>query len=173
MKVIEIKLSKLSKYAYLKRRHSSDQLQRCIHSIERYGQYAPLVISDGEVICGQLVFDALKRLKRKTAFVVDLGPLSEEKKKEIRYIDNQTFDISGWKDDVLKDYIIGLDNDNLVDSGFTQEEAERLVNDDDVETATSKKELLDGFKQKWYCQECGWTGTEDDVLHDDKSIDGE
>ena len=173
LEAIEVKLSKLSKYAYLKRRHSSDQIQRCIHSIEKYGQYSPLVVSDDEVLCGQLVFDALRKLKYKTAFIIDLGTLSDEKKKEIRYIDNQTFDISGWKDDGLKDYIIGLDNDELFDSGFTAEEAERLVNGDDAVAVSSRKELIDSFKTKWFCPECGWTGTEDDTLREDKSIDGE
>jgi hypothetical protein len=42
-----------------------------------YGQYSPLVISGNEILCGTLVYDALKRLKMRRAYVVQVGELSE------------------------------------------------------------------------------------------------
>jgi phosphoketolase len=88
-----------------------------------YGQYAPIVVSDNEVLCGTLIYDALKRLKIKTVYIVQVGKLSEEKKKELRYLDNRTFDMSFWKDDALKVFLMGLDKEQLDDCGFTEREA--------------------------------------------------
>jgi hypothetical protein len=42
-----------------------------------YGQYSPLVISGNEILCGTLVYDAMKRLKMRRASVVQVGELSE------------------------------------------------------------------------------------------------
>ena len=99
MQIEEIALSKLRKTKLLKRKHSPDQMQRCVHSLMTYGQYSPLVVSENEILCGTLVYDAMKRLKMRRAKIIQVGHLSEEKKKELRYLDNRTFEMSFWKDD--------------------------------------------------------------------------
>ena len=70
-------LSKLRKTKLLKRKHSPDQLERCIHSLMTYGQYSPLVVSGNEILCGTLVYDAMKRLKMRRASIIQVGELSE------------------------------------------------------------------------------------------------
>lgn len=137
-------------------------MQRCIHSLLTYGQYTPIVVSDNEVLCGTLIYDALKRLKKKTVFIVQMGELSEEKKKELRYLDNRTFDMSFWKEQALKVFLMGLDKDQLNDCGFTQKQVEMLVNGFKDEGKVTKKTLMQELNEQpetWYCSECGWQGT--------------
>ena len=162
MQIEQVKLTSLKKTKLLKRKHSKEQMQRCIHSLLTYGQYTPIVVSDNEVLCGTLIYDALKRLKIKTVYIVQVGELSEEKKKELRYLDNRTFDMSFWKDDALKVFLMGLDKEQLDDCGFTEREAQALINGFVDEGKTAKKKLLQDLNEQpdtWYCPQCGWQGT--------------
>lgn len=161
MNIEEIALSKLRKTRFLKRKHSKDQLERCIHSLMTYGQYSPIVVSVNEILCGTLVYDAMKRLKMHRAKVVQLGVLSDEKKKEVRYLDNRTFEMSFWKDDELKQFLMSLDKDALWNCGFNEDETENYINDGH-ETGMTKKRLIDGIDKQldtWYCPNCNWEGT--------------
>lgn len=164
MQIEEIALSKLRKTKLLKRKHSPDQLDRCVHSIITYGQYSPLVVSGNEILCGTLVYDALKRLKMRRAKIVQVGELSEEKKRELRYLDNRTFEMSFWKDDELKIFLMGLEKKQLEDCGFKEEEVEQMINgfNEEVKVAKSTIKEMNEQKDTWYCPECGWTGTIDE-----------
>lgn len=162
MKIEEIALSKLRKTRFLKRKHSKEQLEKCIHSVETYGQYSPLVVSGNEILCGTLVYDALKKLKTRRAKIIQVGELSDEKKKELRYLDNRTFEMSFWKDDELKMFLMSLDNKALKDCGFDEMETENFVNGFDDSGKAIKSKVLSELNDQpdtWYCPECGWTGT--------------
>lgn len=161
MEIEEMALSKLRKTKQLKRKHSPDQLDRCVHSIMTYGQYSPLVVSGNEILCGTLVYDALKRLKMRRAKIVQVGELSDEKKRELRYLDNRTFEMSFWKDDELKVFLMGLEKSKLEDCGFKEEEVEQMINgfNEEVKSAKSVIKELNEQQDTWYCPECGWTGT--------------
>ena len=158
IEIQEIALSKLKKSKLFKRKHTSEQLERCIHSLERYGQYTPLVVSGKEILCGNLVYDAMRKLKWKKGSIYDLGELTTEKKQEIRFLDNHTFDISKWKEEPLKDFLMSLDVGKLLDCGYNLEESERLINglDDDIKNSPDLKDL--GIEDVWYCEACGWEG---------------
>ena len=166
MKIQEVALSKLRKTKLLKRRHSPDQLDRCVHSLVTYGQYSPLVVSGNEILCGTLVYDAMKRLKMRHAKIVQVGELSDEKKRELRYLDNRTFEMSFWKDDELKVFLMGLEKNQLEDCGFREEEVEQMINGFADEGEKAKKSVLKELNEQpdtWYCPECGWTGTVDET----------
>ena len=94
MEIQEVALSKLRKTKLLKRRHSPDQLDRCVHSLVTYGQYSPLVVSGNEILCGTVVYGARRRLEMRDAKIGQVGELSDEKKRELRYLDNRTFEMS-------------------------------------------------------------------------------
>lgn len=162
MQIQQMALSKLRKTKLLKRKHSSDQLQRCIHSLMTYGQYSPLVISGNEILCGTLVYDAMKRLKMRRAYIVQVGELSEQKKRQLRYLDNRTFEMSFWKDNQLKMFLMGLEKDELQDCGFKEDEVENMINGFVQEGNSAKKSVLRQLNeqpQTWYCPKCGWQGT--------------
>lgn len=161
MQIEEIALSKLRKTKLLKRKHSVDQMQRCIHSLMTYGQYSPLVVSGNEILCGTLVYDAMKRLKMRRAKIVQVGELSDEKKRELRYLDNRTFEMSFWKDDELKIFLMSLEKDELEDCGFKEDEVEQMINGFLEEGTKAKKTILQELNDQtetWYCPDCGWTG---------------
>lgn len=161
MKIEEILVSKLKKTKLIKRKHDKNQLEKCIHSISTYGQYAPIVISENEILCGTLVFDAIKKLKIKKVKVVQVGELSDEKKKELRYLDNRTFDMSFWKEEELKIFLMSLDKEDLFNCGFDELETENFINGFDGNSKTIKSKLLKELNKQpeiWYCPECGWQG---------------
>jgi len=162
MNIEEIPLSKLHKTKLLKRKHSDDQMDRCVHSLLTYGQYQPLVVSGNEILCGTLVYDAMKRLKMRYAKIVQVGELSEEKKKELRYLDNRTFEMSFWKDDALKIFLMGVENERLEDFGFSMKEVDEMINGFFEENKAPRKSELEKLNQQpdtWYCPGCGWIGT--------------
>ena len=161
MNVEEIALSKLRKTRLLKRKHGKEQLDKCVHSLLTFGQYSPLVVSGNEILCGTMVYDAMKRLKMKKAKIVQLGELSEEKKKELRYLDNRTFEMSFWKDDELKVFLMSLEKEKLEDCGFSEQEVDELINGfrEEAKTARSKLSELNEQPDVWYCAKCGWEGT--------------
>lgn len=162
MKIQQVLISKLRKTRLLKRKHSQDQLQRCIHSLMTYGQYSPLVVSGNEILCGVLVFDAMKRLKMKKAMVVQVGELSEQKKRELRYLDNRTFEMSFWKNDELKIFLMALQKNELQDCGFKEEQVQQMINGFIEQGKQAKKSVMKQLNKQpdtWYCPDCGWTGT--------------
>ena len=164
MQIEEIALSKLRKTRLLKRKHSKEQLEKCLHSVRTYGQYAPIVVSGNEILCGTLVYDALKKLKMRRAKIIQVGELSDEKKKELRYLDNRTVEMSFWKDDELKVFLMSLNNDELKNCGFDEQETENFINgfDNSGGSKTIKSKVLEELNDQpdtWYCPECGWTGT--------------
>ena len=164
MQIEEIALSKLRKTRLLKRKHSKEQLEKCLHSVRTYGQYAPIVVSGNEILCGTLVYDALKKLKMRRAKIIQVGELSDEKRKELRYLDNRTFEMSFWKDDELKVFLMSLNNDELKNCGFDEQETENFINgfDNSGGGKTIKSKVLKELNDQpdtWYCPECGWTGT--------------
>lgn len=142
---------------YCKRHHSKSQISRCVRSLERHGQYQPIVVSENEILCGVLVYLALQKMKREKIWVVDLGELPLDKKKEIRYLDNQIFDIEGWDDLRIKSYLMDLDTSKLEDVAFTQDEVEQIINMDPEEELKKMK-----IESIWECDACGWSGKKPD-----------
>ena len=162
MQIDQIALSKLRKTKLLTRKHSPDQLERCIHSLMTYGQYSPLVVSGNQILCGTLVYDAMKRLKMSRAFIIQVGELSEQKKRELRYLDNRKFQMSFWKDDELKMFLMGLEKNELEDCGFKEDEVDYMINEFSDQGTKAKKSILKQLNEQqdqWYCPSCGWTGT--------------
>ena len=82
-----VKIEDLKIPEYIKRHHSKSQIDKCISSLTRYDQYQPIVVSGNEILCGVLVFIALKKMGKTEIWVNDLGELPLEKKKEIRYLE--------------------------------------------------------------------------------------
>ena len=166
--VTEISLKKLKKTKLLKRKHSKQQIQSCCKSLQKHGQYQPIIVSQNEILCGNLVYDAAKILKYKKLSIIELGHLSEEKKKEIRFLDNHTFELSNWKDNALKELLMMLDIEQMQEYGFTQDDSYRIINDLDdqsIKISDLQKDL--GIKDTYYCPECGWQGTIQEIEVDE------
>ena len=159
MEAREVPIDSLTVPDYCKRHHSREQIDRFIRHWRQNGQYQPVVTSQGEILCGVLVYTALKKAGEKTIWVNDLGPLSLERKKEIRYLDNQIFDIETWNGDRLKSFLMELDTGMTLDYGFSSDEVNSLMNGLDAETAAPVQGRKVALKDVWECPECGWSGT--------------
>lgn len=158
MEYKKVKVYKLKKSKFLRRRHSRYQIDCCIKSLERYGQYSPLVVSGDEVLCGHLVLDCLKRLDIRDAFVVDVGDISLEKKKEIRYIDNQTFDTGDWNVENLNKVLLTFDVSLLNDLGFDTADIDEFVNETASDDLINRILGDDKPVTIYECSNCGWEG---------------
>jgi ParB-like chromosome segregation protein Spo0J len=154
MNIEERDIDGLTVPSYLNREHSEEQLERCMRSLELHGQYQPIVVSGNEIVCGVLIYTALKRLGRPTVWVNDLGDIGEERKREIRYIDNQIFDIEDWDESRLKQLLMELPSEDLDRYGFSKAETEALVN---MEVPEARKDLS-AWNDEWECDSCGWKG---------------
>lgn len=153
MKAEKVNINTLTIPEYCKRHHSKDQISKCISSLKKHGQYQPIVVSEGEILCGVLIYNSLLAMKETEIWVNDLGPIPEEKKKEIRYLDNQIFDIEDWDEERIKSFLMDLDTSKLDLFGFSEEEAELIIQlDPEMEEAQKKLEPL------WVCEDCGWEG---------------
>lgn len=158
MIIKEVPLDSLTIPDYCKRHHSADQIDLFIKGLKKHDQYQPIIVSDGEILCGVLIYLSLKKLGKEKCFINELGPLSLEKKKEIRYLDNQIFDIEDWEEKAIKEFLMGLEIEDLEKYGFTGEEAEIIINmePETLPTVETKSSL---WQDQWECDSCGWTGT--------------
>lgn len=165
MKTEQRSIRKLKKSKFFKRKHNNQQIKNCCISLNTYGQYQPIVVSVNQILCGTLIYQSAKVLGWKKIQVYDLGQLSDQKKKQIRYLDNKTFQLSSWKQDELKQLLMMLQTEDICKYGFTEEQAYLYVNDLTEQQQIKfqqSKETLD-VCDIYYCQECGWQGTKQEL----------
>ena len=77
-------------------------------------------------------------------------------------MDNRTFEMSFWKSDELKMFLMSLEKEKLEDCGFNEQEVEEMINGFNEEGNAAKKSVLKELNRQpetWYCPECGWEGT--------------
>lgn len=91
----------------------------------------------------------------------DLGFLPIEKKKEIRYLDNQIFDIEDWNEEAIKKFLMSVDVGELERFGFSSEEADLFINVE-ADEQVIKNIATSSLKDQWECEHCGWKGTLND-----------
>ena len=157
MSLIQVSIKKIKKSKYLKRKHNQEQIQFGCMSLQNHGQYQPIIVSNNEILCGNLIYQCAKILGWKKIWVYQMGELSEQKKRQIRFIDNHSFQTSSWKDDKLKQFLMQLDVQRLRDFCFDQDFAYSYINDLDEELIKQVKQKCQN-QQIYYCQKCGWRG---------------
>ena len=155
MNIREVDIDSLKVPEYCQREHGEEQVRRFVEGWRKNGQYQPIVVSDGEILCGVLVWLGMKAAGAKTILVNDLGSLPLERKKEIRYLDNQIFDIEDWDEERIKSFLMELDTSELDSFGFTGSEAEQYIN---CEPEPAPKRQKPHVEDIWECPSCGWTG---------------
>lgn len=161
MKIEQRTISKLKKSKFFKRKHSEQQIKKACISLLEYGQYQPIIVSGNQILCGNLIYLAAKVMGMKKLFVHDLGEISDEKKKEIRYLDNKTFELSNWNEDGLKELLMSIDSLNLNEFGFSENQAYEYINDLSEQIEEKKiNQLVQTFEQQkiYFCEKCGWQG---------------
>lgn len=156
MKLKKVNLSELVLPDYCNREHPKQQIERFLKEFRIHGQYQPIVTSGNEILCGVLIYLAMKQEGIEKCFINDLGNLSLERKKEIRYLDNQIFDIEDWDEVAIKKFLMNLNVDEFEKFGFSEEEANLFINLEPEEIS-----LGNTWDEQWECDNCGWKGTID------------
>ncbi len=154
MRVYEVDIDSLEIPDYCARVHDESQIETAVRSLDRHGQYQPVVVSGTEILCGVLIWLALKRKGARTVMVNDVGDIPLERRKEIRYLDNRIFDIETWDGERMREFLMGLDTSRLEDLGFSQKDVEALVNEE-----PESRRVKDFWeREEWICDNCGWQG---------------
>lgn len=134
---------KITPYKNNSRTHSKAQIDQLKKSIQEFGMCSPIALHNGTIVYGHARFQSLQELGHTEFPTVDLSHLNEEQKKAYIIADNKLALNAGWDEDILKQEIIELDNDNfdLKLLGFDMEELADLMLD---ELPEQKEESLKG-----------------------------
>ncbi len=121
-------------YARNARTHSDEQVAQIAASIAEFGFTNP-ILTDGErgVLAGHGRLAAARKLGLKEVPVIELSHMSDTQKRAYILADNRIAMNAGWDDEMLKLELTELkDADFDLDlMGFTDDELERLFNEDD------------------------------------------
>ena len=112
------------------RRHSRDQLERLIRSIEAFGIPVPIIIdADNVVIDGHLVLNAAKKLGLGEVPVARLDELTTEQARTLRIALNRLAEMGAWDEELLALELsdLGSLDIDLGLSGFSTSEIDGLL----------------------------------------------
>lgn len=146
------KIKDLKYYIGNPRKISREMLNRLRDSIEKFGLVEPLVVNlNNEVIGGNQRLRALieLRIEETPVVVVDLP---KDKEKALNLALNK---IQGeWDEELLKEFVEGLEQSTLLDVGFTLEEigsfpADSNLDFDNEEPLKEEGEIIE-------CPKCGF-----------------
>ena len=116
-----------------------EEYQSLKRSIEEFGLVDPIIYNEqtGNVVGGHQRLKVAKDLGY-TEFDVSVVSMSEEKEKALNIALNK---ISGkWDDEMLKELLSELDNEELMLTGFNEDEIDSLMNDIDIDEFFEEQE---------------------------------
>lgn len=128
-----IKVEELKAYARNARKHSEEQIEQVIQSIQEFGFTNPVLIDEeNELIAGHGRTEAAKRMGMTDVPAIRLIGLSDEQKRALRIADNQIALNAGWDEEILSAELEALsladfDMDLL---GFSLEELDNYLTRD-------------------------------------------
>lgn len=145
------------------RRHPEEQVQEMARSLERFGQYRPLVIaSDGEILVGNGLYLAMRSLGWEEA---EARVLPEEatdaQKMALMLADNRLYEIGGTDREAVEEMLRNMmDELGEVDvPGFTDEQVEEMLTPIDIDALfrdmTPEEKEKAAKNRMVTCPECG------------------
>jgi ParB-like chromosome segregation protein Spo0J len=148
-------------------RHNQSAIKKVADSIKRFGFASPIIArkSNKMVIAGHTRLEASKLLKLKTVPVryLDIDPADA---KMLALADNKIGEIADWDEEKLNQIIkdLNLDNDELEDLGWNNQEIEQLLlgaNDEDYIAPDNKELSMDDFDNfDHQCPRCNFEWNE-------------
>ena len=112
------------------RRHSRDQLERLMRSIEAFGIPAPIIVdAENVVIDGHLVLKAAKKLGLEQVPAARLDELSNEQARTLRIALNRITEMAAWDEELLALELsdLGSLDSDLGLTGFSTSEIDGLL----------------------------------------------
>ena len=146
-------------------RINTEAVSKVARSIERFGFASPVIAreEDSMVIAGHTRIAAARSLGLST-IPVRYMKLSRTEAELLAIADNKLGEISDWNEDMLKDILAALPENDLDDIGFSQDELDSILSnieleDDNFEFESREdKELdIDSFDNFDHtCPRCGF-----------------
>ncbi len=115
-------------------RINTEAVSKVARSIERFGFASPIIAreEDSMVIAGHTRIAAARSLGLQTV-PVRYMKLSRTEAELLAIADNKLGEISDWNEDMLKDILSALPENDLDDIGFSLDELEEIITDSDNE----------------------------------------
>lgn len=133
MKVENWDISKVKPYAK-NPRNNDDAVEATANSIKEFGWQQPIVVDkDGVIIVGHTRLKAANKLKLKQVPVTVAENLTGEQVKAYRLADNKTGELAEWDMGLLDDELVGIDDLDMSDFGFTDADLDAALGNDDGE----------------------------------------
>ena len=112
MKIVQKKLTDLSKIEKNIRRHSQKQLSEYVRSVKMFGQIRPLVVDEnGVILAGNGLYDALVAMGAEKADCYVVSGMTEAQKKKLMLADNRVYELGMTDTDAFEEIIKSLDGD--------------------------------------------------------------
>lgn len=129
MKVVQKKLSEIYPAEMNVRQHPQKQVDELSRSLERFGQYRPLVITaQGEILVGNGLYEALKAIGSETADVIVLPKnIDDDYKKKLMLADNKIFELGSANLENIDLFMQSISDFDI--PGFDTETLEELYMD--------------------------------------------
>ncbi|HBE9093204.1 ParB/Srx family N-terminal domain-containing protein [Serratia fonticola] len=150
-------LNSMMVYARNARTHSTEQVEKIIGSIKKYGWTNPILIDEsGEVIAGHGRLLAAEKIGFDPVPTITLFGLTDAEKKAYRLADNKLPLDAGWDNDLLTMELGDLlaEGFDLTLTGFSAEEIDNMLNVDFSPGDEGDQGKLDQLEEK-LCPHCG------------------
>ncbi|MEX3004212.1 ParB/Srx family N-terminal domain-containing protein [Serratia fonticola] len=150
-------LNSMMIYAKNARTHSTEQVEKIIGSIKKYGWTNPILLDEsGQVIAGHGRLLAAEKIGFDPVPTITLFGLTDAEKKAYRLADNKLPLDAGWDNDLLTMELGDLlaEGFDLTLTGFSAEEIDNMLNVDFSPGDEGDQGKLDQLEEK-LCPHCG------------------
>jgi len=150
-------LNSMMIYAKNARTHSTEQVEKIIGSIKKYGWTNPILLDEsGQVIAGHGRLLAAEKIGFDPVPTITLFGLTDAEKKAYRLADNKLPLDAGWDIDLLTMELGDLlaEGFDLTLTGFSAEEIDNMLNVDFSPGDEGDQGKLDQLEEK-LCPHCG------------------
>jgi ParB-like chromosome segregation protein Spo0J len=125
MQIQMTKISEIKPYFQNSKKHPEEQIRKIAMSIQEFGWGQPIAVDkNGTIIVGHGRYEACLLLKLEEAPCVVLD-ISEEKARAYRIADNKLNE-SEWDNAMLKNEFLNLEDEVLINIGFTPVEIQTI-----------------------------------------------
>ena len=163
LKIENISINKLMPYENNARKHTEEDVQTIINSIQEFGFNDPVGVwgENNIIVEGHGRFLAAKKLGIKEIPCIRLDELSDEQRKAYSLAHNKTAEMSTWDFDLLQTELDGILDIDMSDFGFElnldDNEPQEIVEDEVPEEVETRCKLGDLWQLgRWvYCKKCG------------------
>ena len=175
MEIIKLRLDQLKPYEKNAKRHTDEQIQHIINSIEQFGMNDPIGIwgEKNVIVEGHGRYFALKKMGVKEVDCIRLDHLSDEERKAYTLVHNQATLETPFDDDLLKIELDGIFDIDMSDFGFElnldDNEPQEIVEDEVPEEVETRCKLGDIWQLGNHRLICG---DSTDVAVIDRLMDG-